>query len=336
MKRVITLIIALVMVMSVFAFKDVGLDHWAYDYVTNLTDKGIIPVDSDTFDGSIPLYRAEASLWLTRLLTYVENSPMIAKAEDIERFENVVKSVTKELDAMKKDVSDLNEFKATTSKNMLNLKFDTYEKLDEVNARIDDTNAKLDALSAEWKSYTKLFETLTNSYSDVKSAAYRAKNASDANSEDILMLFDEIDKVSGQSENIKALESRVAMNEMFVKALPSLSRKVASIEKEAAENTAKSTANEAKLADLENTVSMFKVKLDDSASTANRAKNIADANTSDLLSLYDNVDVLSSQLTDVTTRVTTLEAAPKSSTSPLLWVLALAGVGLGAAAMILK
>jgi len=181
-------------VVSAFSlgFTDVGEDHWAYDYVMKLVEKGVIPVDEPTFRGYEPLTRADAAVWMSRLVTYLENSPEIAKTSDLAYLEAKVGDLSKKVNNVESQFNSLNE-----------------------QLQADD-----------------LLSDLQATYQDVKKTAYRAKNIGDALETDLLAVSRD---VSGLKATVSQLEATVEetkslaeQNQMFVKALPTLSQKVAS------------------------------------------------------------------------------------------------------------
>ncbi len=274
----------LVFVVSAFSlgFTDVGLDNWAYDYVMKLVEKGVIPVDQPTFKGYEPLTRSDAAVWMSRLITYLENSPEIAKTKDLEYLESKVTDLSKKMSALESSlltveqadatavvsqdveqlqakvsqlesklsqtesslktlnktveqdsmivkglpvlsrkvydleekVNSLEEFQSTMTRNHLNLKYETYDKIDNLSNQVSDLET----------SFEDFKTTMTKNFLNLKYDTY-----------------DKIDNLSNQvsahDEKLATLESEVANvktlaeeNAMFVKALPSLSMKVSNNE----------------------------------------------------------------------------------------------------------
>ncbi len=266
----------LVFVVSAFSlgFTDVGLDNWAYDYVMKLVEKGVIPVEQPTFKGYEPLTRSDAAVWMSRLITYLENSPEIAKTKDLEYLESKVTDLSKKMSALESSltveqagesavvsqdvaqlqakvsqlesslktlnktveqdsmivkglpvlsrkvydleekVNSLEEFQSTMTRNHLNLKYETYDKIDNLSNQVSDLET----------SFEDFKTTMTKNFLNLKYDTY-----------------DKIDNLSNQvsahDEKLATLESEVANvktlaeeNAMFVKALPSLSMKVSNNE----------------------------------------------------------------------------------------------------------
>lgn len=277
MKKGLVFLTLLVFVVSAFSlgFTDVGLDNWAYDYVMKLVEKGVIPVDQPTFKGYEPLTRSDAAVWMSRLITYLENSPEIAKTKDLEYLESKVTDLSKKMSALESSlltveqadatavvsqdvaqlqakvsqlesslktlnktveqdsmivkglpvlsrkvydleekVNSLEEFQSTMTRNHLNLKYETYDKIDNLSNQVSDLET----------SFEDFKTTMTKNFLNLKYDTY-----------------DKIDNLSNQvsahDEKLATLESEVANvktlaeeNAMFVKALPSLSMKVSSNE----------------------------------------------------------------------------------------------------------
>lgn len=276
MKKGLVFLTLLVFVVSAFSlgFTDVGLDNWAYDYVMKLVEKGVIPVEQPTFKGYEPLTRSDAAVWMSRLITYLENSPEIAKTKDLEYLESKVTDLSKKMSALESSltveqagesavvsqdvaqlqakvsqlesslktlnktveqdsmivkglpvlsrkvydleekVNSLEEFQSTMTRNHLNLKYETYDKIDNLSNQVSDLET----------SFEDFKTTMTKNFLNLKYDTY-----------------DKIDNLSNQvsahDEKLATLESEVANvktlaeeNAMFVKALPSLSMKVSSNE----------------------------------------------------------------------------------------------------------
>jgi polyhydroxyalkanoate synthesis regulator phasin len=106
-KKGLVFLTLLVFVVSAFSlgFTDVGLDNWAYDYVMKLVEKGVIPVEQPTFKGYEPLTRSDAAVWMSRLITYLENSPEIAKTKDLEYLESKVTDLSKKMSALESSLT---------------------------------------------------------------------------------------------------------------------------------------------------------------------------------------------------------------------------------------
>lgn len=216
MKKTLVLFLSLIFVVSAFTagFEDVNEDHWAYDYVMNLVNKGVIPTDQDTFNGSQALTRSDASVWLTRAIMYLENSPMIAKAEDIERMETALNALTKKVSEDPASMEALEDFKARSTRAILKLKYDVFAQIDEIGKDINATNERIDALEAAMAADEELMADIRNTYPEIKRAAYRAKNSTDSLSQDLLFLMSDIDSLRKEISVLE--ESALTSDEMLV------------------------------------------------------------------------------------------------------------------------
>jgi len=197
MKKTLAFFVVMVFVVSAFSlgFTDVGEDHWAYDYVTKLVEKGVIPVDEPTFRGYEPLTRSDAAVWMSRLVTYLENSPEIAKTSDLSYLEGRVGDLSKRVNSVESQFNSLNQELQTGD----------------------------------------LLADLQATYQDVKKTAYRAKNMGDALETDLLVISQDVSdlmvKVNKLEGTVQQTKSLAEQNQMFVNALPTLSQKAASNEK---------------------------------------------------------------------------------------------------------
>lgn len=135
MKKLLTLMLILSLVALAFAgpFKDVREDNRYYDYIVNLVDKGIIKANPGTeFKGTSPLTKEEAVVWMTKSVSYVENSPLIAKSVDVQDLK----------ETMEKDVNS----KLTN----YDTKFTGYDtKIANYDSKFADLDSKINALAAK-------------------------------------------------------------------------------------------------------------------------------------------------------------------------------------------
>ncbi|SHE27726.1 S-layer homology domain-containing protein [Marinitoga hydrogenitolerans DSM 16785] len=213
-KTLLVLALVLFGVLS-FAFKDVPEDHWAYEYVMDLANRGILPME-DNFNPDIVLTKAEVAVLLSDTLTYVENDPVLAKAEDIKRVETVLKMLDKKLAGL----SSLSDDVAVNIENIDGL----WEELDTVKSDLDyvaGQNVKehqelkdmiskkadmdtVDKLSKDLEKTNAKLETITK-------VAYRAFNNADMLVEDMLDLQDQVDELSGNFDTFKTYTARSLM-----------------------------------------------------------------------------------------------------------------------------
>ncbi|KLO22843.1 hypothetical protein X275_04590 [Marinitoga sp. 1197] len=218
-KTLLVLALVLFGVLS-FAFKDVPKDHWAYDYVMDLANRGILPME-DNFNPDIVLTKAEIAVLLSDTLTYIENDPVLAKAEDIKRVETVLKMLDEKLAGL----SSLSDDVSVNIENIDGL----WEELDTVKSDLDyvagqnikehqelkDMISKkadkevVNGLSKDLEKTNAKLETITK-------VAYRAFNNADMLVEDMLDLQDQVDSLSDQVSSLpkKMLELQYLVNDL--------------------------------------------------------------------------------------------------------------------------
>jgi chromosome segregation ATPase len=282
-KKGLVFLTLLVFVVSAFSlgFTDVGLDNWAYDYVMKLVEKGVIPVEQPTFKGYEPLTRSDAAVWMSRLITYLENSPEIAKTKDLEYLESKVTDLNKKMSALESSlagqqagataavsqdiaqlqskvaqlesklsqtesslktlnktveqdsmivkglpalsrkvydleqkVDSLEDFQSTMTRNHLNLKYETYDKIDTLSNRVSDLETSLDDFKT----------TMTRNFLNLKYDTYdKIDNLSN-------QVSDHDDKIASLETEVADVKALAEQNAMFVKVLPNLSMKVSNNE----------------------------------------------------------------------------------------------------------
>lgn len=311
MKKTLALFAVMVFVVSAFSlgFTDVGEDHWAYDYVMKLVEKGVIPVDEPTFRGYEPLTRSDAAVWMSRLVTYLENSPEIAKTSDLAYLEVKVDDLSKKVNSVESQFNSLNE-----------------------QLQADD-----------------LLSDLQATYQDVKKTAYRAKNIGDALETDLLAVSQDVAglkaTVSQLEVTVEETKSLAEQNQMFVKALPSLSQKVASNEERIASleefktTMAKQHLNLKydtydKIDGLSNRVSTNEEQMASLSQDLAEVRTIAELNQMYVKALPDLAKKAASNEAKITELSQQVEAQnaeiAKVQDKTLLWLVASLGVILGA------
>jgi hypothetical protein len=202
------LVVALVLfgVLS-FAFKDVPADHWAYDYVMDLANRGILPME-DNFNPDVVLTKAEIAVLLSDTLTFIENDPVLAKAEDIKRVEEVMKMLDKKIGDVAFSVETLkgevDNVKTANARNFLELKYTVLDLSDRLNVLPqlkDDVAVNIENIDGLW-------EELDMLRADVDYVAGK-------NVEEHAMLKDMLSK-KADMETVEALSKDLtkAMNEL--------------------------------------------------------------------------------------------------------------------------
>lgn len=328
MKRFLVVAVVLIMVVSVFStgFQDVRQDHWAYDYVYNLTSKGIIPMDVNVFRGYEPLTRSEASIWITNAVMYLENSPLIAKTPDLQRLTDRVRRLERENLEVKRELADFHDFQQRITRHLLMQKYDTFDKIDAVEDRIF-------YLESDVKELKELTDRVQSSENDIiqlqaaARAAYSGRNLANALADDFLILIADVDDAIRTLNHVEEVvyERGYELEDMH-RAIARIntfntnqSQAISRIARRSTENEAAIKALEEKLED-----DLFAVRRQ-----SNINKNTLDAIIEDMFLMVDDHNSLAARTTELETKVEELEAS-KPNLLPL-YLLSLLGIGLGIA-----
>lgn len=333
MKRFLVVVIALIMVASVFStgFQDVKQDHWAYDYVYNLTSRGIIPVDETHFRGSDPLTRSYAAIWMNNLVMYLENSPMIARTPDVDRLKSRVSELEKQLGAQ---FEDYETFKARITRHHLMLKYDAYDKIDALDdkifyiqedvAQIDDI---LDRLTSAENEIIQLKEA--------SRAAYTARNLANALADDFLILVGDVDDAIATLNEVEEIvyERGYLLDDMN-RAINRINTFNDNQSRAISRLARRSADNEKAINELEEEL-MEKINAANRQTTIN--KNTIDAIIEDMFLMVDDHDQLSAEVNSIDERLTEMEAKeiPEEPNLVPLYILSILGIGLGIAGIFL-
>ncbi|AEX86117.1 putative S-layer protein [Marinitoga piezophila KA3] len=254
-----------------FAFVDVPEDHWAYEYVMDLANRGILPME-DNFNPDVVLTKAEVAELLSDTLTYIENDPVLAKAEDIKRVETVMGLLNKKLDDALSVKSDVSKLKGETSRKLLETKYMVLDLGDRVTSLENALSKNTDDVSVNTENIDGLWEELETLQSDLDYVSgenvkaheeLKALIAKKADVEKVKELSEELNKVSTKLETITKVAYRAFNNaDMVVEdmldlsdSVDSLNTKVSTIEGNVNANTEKINAVEEK-ANSANTMAM--------------------------------------------------------------------------------
>jgi len=158
MKKLLILALVLVVALGVFAsemFPDVSATHWAYPFVDQLKDKGIIIGYPDgTFKGCNTMTRYEAAAMISRLLTYIEDDIVGTKITDVI---NVLDAVSLRLGTM---IRKNDEFEKKTDVAISGLKAADVD----IKANIEEISKTVESLkqtaNIHDKDIMKLYEAL--------------------------------------------------------------------------------------------------------------------------------------------------------------------------------
>ncbi|GAB6188516.1 hypothetical protein JCM30566_02550 [Marinitoga arctica] len=304
-KTLLVLALVLFGVLS-FAFKDVPEDHWAYEYVMDLANRGILPME-DNFNPDVVLTKAEIAVLLSDTLTYVENDPVLAKAEDIKRVETVLKMLDKKL-------ADLNM--VTDEKfNAFGVKLGAVESavtanqnvLINLTKKVTMLEKDLDALkSNSSRSYLELKYTVLD-LSDRLNVLPKLSDDVAVNIENIDGLWEELDTVKSDLDYVAGMNSK---EHQELKDMLSMKADMETVDKLSK--------------DLEKTSN----KLEEVTKVAYRAFNNADMVVEDMLDLQDQVDELSDKISTVDGKISANEDVAKKANMLAIAGIALAGVAI--------
>lgn len=141
-------IIILVLLYSVVAFgamqyEDIPKDHWAYNSINTLVEKGVIEEDTYTFKGENYVKRYDFAYTLGKLLNKVELEK--ANKEDLVVLESLVSEFSVELTKIGFDTETFNS-KIENLNETIQLMKTTIEKQQK---QIDELTKKVDKLEEE-------------------------------------------------------------------------------------------------------------------------------------------------------------------------------------------
>ena len=89
-------------------FSDVPKDHWAYDDIKYLVDRGIITgLPGGKYNGSQPLDRYSAAALIARAIKYMQNNPQSVTPQDLTVLKNLIFKVSDKLDNLQTQVNSL-------------------------------------------------------------------------------------------------------------------------------------------------------------------------------------------------------------------------------------
>ncbi len=231
MKKVIVILLMLLMIGSLWvyaqkvSFKDVPVNHWAYDAVMRLAVKGIVQgMPDQTFRGNNAMTRYAAAVMLDKTIQYMEKDPKLAKAEDIGILENLVDKITAELGNITADLGGYNKtiksIQGTTNSNaeaigvnaerLVALKGD----LSALKESVTSMKGSIDDLMAAQKTgIGSVKESLSKEIASAKQYLLEIINQEDAritgNMEAVASLGDEISKVKASQNKFANKEDLV-------------------------------------------------------------------------------------------------------------------------------
>jgi len=95
-------------------FTDVPKDHWAYDDLTYLAERGLIAgLPGGKFDGDSPADRYWTAVMIARAIRYMQNSPESVTPDDLNVLKDLIFQVSDDLDKLQADVDAIGGGTAT-------------------------------------------------------------------------------------------------------------------------------------------------------------------------------------------------------------------------------
>lgn len=163
MKKVGIVFLFLFLALGVFSqsFKDVPINHWAYDAVERLSGIGIIEGYPDgTFKGLENMNRYQLTVALSRTIDYVEQSMVEPLAQNLANLEKTVSSLSvpqgvssselqqlqTKLNSVTSDLSSLQSSVSRLDSSVKELQ-NSYELLGYATTKIDELERKVNAIS---------------------------------------------------------------------------------------------------------------------------------------------------------------------------------------------
>ncbi|MEW6227154.1 MAG: S-layer homology domain-containing protein [Bacillota bacterium] len=161
--QLVCVILALVMALAVpcagFAaeIKDVPKDHWAYQAVKLLVEKGYLAVYGDgTFQGTKPVDRYTLAVVIAKILKEIETGRAGATPEDVEllrklsgEFREELVAVSNEMSIFKKSLDEQGKAQAVMREDLARLTFTQRQMKSEVEKMIADIGAAAQKAVAE-------------------------------------------------------------------------------------------------------------------------------------------------------------------------------------------
>lgn len=153
--RLLAMVTAWLLVMQVAGpvlaetkINDVPPDHWAYQAVVSLVEKGYLGLFEDgTFQGTKPVDRYTLASVVARLLSQVENGRISPSEEDLKTLRSLSTEFRTELAALAKRAEGL-ENRVTATEKQLTI---TREELAKVTARNEEIGQKTEILEKQFQ-----------------------------------------------------------------------------------------------------------------------------------------------------------------------------------------
>lgn len=299
MKKVGVFLVLLVLSLSVFSqsFKDVPVNHWAFEAVERLSNIGIIEGYPDgTFKGLENMNRYQLTVALSRTIDYVEQSMLGPLARDVANLQRTVnnlsvpqagvsaeelKEVQNRLNTMATNLSSV-QTSVTRLDNSVRELQNSYELLGYTTTKIDELERKINSITVPAVSESDintLNTRVTNLESSLKSLNTNYQNLSQT--------------VSNLQGNIANLESSsIDLQDNIIRANQEIERLSAA--------TANLNSKLNSKVDLTDFAALENTTRDLSAAINNNSQSISDLTTG-LEQVQTSVDQLSTEVQNVKT-----------------------------------
>ncbi|AEX85107.1 hypothetical protein XO10_03395 [Marinitoga sp. 1135] len=185
MKKLLIILMALALAVASFAattYKDVPVNHWAYDSIERLSSLGIIEGFPDgTYQGLSQVNRYQLTVALDRALKYVEQQLFATLAEKVVELDKKVNELSKQQGLSKDEINamikaqllnmDTKEFnsKITQLENSVNELKSAYDVLSFLSSKTDAVEKEVSTYDARIKSLESQVAELKALYSSVES-----------------------------------------------------------------------------------------------------------------------------------------------------------------------
>lgn len=296
MKKAGILFLFLFLALGVFSqsFKDVPINHWAYDAVEKLSGIGIIEGYPDgTFKGLENMNRYQLTVALSRTIDYVEQSMIEPLAQNLANLERTVSSLSvpqgvssaelqqlqTRLNSVASDLSTLQGSVSRLDSSVKELQ-NSYELLGYATTKIDELERKVNAISVPAVSETdirNLNTRVTNLENTVGSLNSNYQNLSQT--------------VSNSNQEIQSLKNSVAS---IQNSFSSVNQDLDRLNALTANLNSKidSKVDKTEFTSLKNTTDELSVQL------SNNTQSVSEL-SQNLQTVQSSVDQLSQEVTDV-------------------------------------
>ncbi|KLO24938.1 S-layer homology domain-containing protein [Marinitoga sp. 1155] len=288
MKKI--LIILAVLSLAVFSFaattyKDVPVNHWAFDSIERLSSLGIIEGFPDgTYQGLSQVNRYQLTVALDRALKYVEQQLFATLAEKVVSLDKQVQEIEKQSKGMSKM-----EVEAMIKKSIANI--DTTQ----LNSKINELETSINELKSAYDVISFLSTKIDNVEKKINEM-----QSNKMIEQKISNLENNLNMLKNLSGDLTALKKEVASNKTAIESIGILANKVADLEMK---------VNSIDLESIKNEISDFESKLALKADI-DMVNTAIDTKVSEYLKDYTKLEDLSKVSLEITTlnsKVSSLE-----------------------------